>query len=111
MVTLRKRNEFSSDSIIDDLNTLIKFKKGQKQNAQSLPEVNLNLAMSATSALIKYLDVNVIVFVRRDFYVECYIFTTLNFDGIFIHKFNDFLFLSKTRVNKKDRRERERKNV
>ncbi|XP_050447674.1 DNA mismatch repair protein Msh2 isoform X2 [Cataglyphis hispanica] len=56
MVTLRKRNEFSSDSIIDDLNTLIKFKKGQKQNAQSLPEVNLNLAMSATSALIKYLD-------------------------------------------------------
>ncbi|KAL6266463.1 hypothetical protein P5V15_003311 [Pogonomyrmex californicus] len=56
MVTLRKKNEFASDSIIDDLNTLIKFKKGQKQNAQSLPEVNLNLAMSATSALIKYLD-------------------------------------------------------
>ncbi|XP_011169227.2 DNA mismatch repair protein Msh2 isoform X2 [Solenopsis invicta] len=56
MVTLRKKTEFASDSIIDDLNTLIKFKKGQKQNAQSLPEVNLNLAMSATSALIKYLD-------------------------------------------------------
>lgn len=56
MVTLRKKNEFASDSIIDDLNTLIKFKRGQKQNAQSLPEVNLNLAMSATSALIKYLD-------------------------------------------------------
>ncbi|XP_018354792.1 PREDICTED: DNA mismatch repair protein Msh2 [Trachymyrmex septentrionalis] len=56
MVTLRKKNEFASDSIVDDLNKLIKFKKGQKQNAQSLPEVNLNLAMSATSALIKYLD-------------------------------------------------------
>ncbi|XP_020288290.1 DNA mismatch repair protein Msh2 [Pseudomyrmex gracilis] len=56
LVTLRKKSEFSSDSIIDDLNTLIKFKKGQKQNVQSLPEVNLSLAMSATSALIKYLD-------------------------------------------------------
>ncbi|XP_012537376.1 DNA mismatch repair protein Msh2 [Monomorium pharaonis] len=56
MITLRKKTEFASDSIIDDLNTLIKFKKGQKQNAQSLPEINLNLAMNATSALIKYLD-------------------------------------------------------
>ncbi|XP_014488445.1 PREDICTED: DNA mismatch repair protein Msh2 [Dinoponera quadriceps] len=56
LVTLKKKSEFSSDSIIEDLNTLIKFKKGQKQNAQSLPEVNLNIAMSATSALIKYLD-------------------------------------------------------
>lgn len=61
MVTLRKKSEFSSESIIDDLNTLIKFKKGQKQNAQSLPEVNLNLAMSATSALIKYLEVSSII--------------------------------------------------
>jgi len=61
MVTLRKKNEFASDSIINDLNTLIKFKKGQKQNAQSLPEINLNLAMSATSALIKYLDVNIFI--------------------------------------------------
>lgn len=60
-MTLRKKSEFSSDSIIDDLNTLIKFKKGQKQNVQSLPEVNLSLAMSATSALIKYLDVNIIL--------------------------------------------------
>ncbi|XP_076658764.1 DNA mismatch repair protein spel1 isoform X1 [Halictus rubicundus] len=56
MVSLRKKNEFSSESNIQDLNTLIKFKKGQQQNVQSLPEVNLNLAMSATSALIKYLD-------------------------------------------------------
>ncbi|XP_043252756.1 DNA mismatch repair protein Msh2 [Colletes gigas] len=56
MVTLRKKNEFSSESIVQDLNTLIKFKKGQQQNVQSLPETNLNLAMSSTSALIKYLD-------------------------------------------------------
>ena len=56
MITLRKKNEFSSDSIVQDLNTLIKFQKGQQQTVQSLPEINLNLAMSATSALIKYLD-------------------------------------------------------
>ncbi|XP_076230523.1 DNA mismatch repair protein spel1 isoform X2 [Nomia melanderi] len=56
MVTVRKKNEFSSESIVQDLNTLIKFKHGQQQNVQSLPEINLNLAMSATSALIKYLD-------------------------------------------------------
>ena len=56
LITLRKKIEFSSDSIVQDLNTLIKFKKGQQQTVQSLPEFNLNLAMSATSALIKYLD-------------------------------------------------------
>nr|XP_050846789.1 DNA mismatch repair protein Msh2 isoform X1 [Vespula vulgaris] len=56
LVTLRKKSEFSNDSVVQDLNTLIKFKKGQQENAQSLPEVNLTLAMSATSALIKYLD-------------------------------------------------------
>lgn len=59
MITLRKKIEFSSDSIVQDLNTLIKFKKGQQQTVQSLPEINLNLAMSATSALIKYLDVSI----------------------------------------------------
>lgn len=56
MITTRKKNEFSSESVIQDLNTLIRFKKGQQQNVQSLPEVNLTFAMSATSALIKYLD-------------------------------------------------------
>lgn len=78
MVTLRKKSEFASDSIIDDLNTLIKFKKGQKQTAQSLPEVNLNLAMSATSALIKYLEVSFItvifLFIKRSGYIYIYFF-------------------------------------
>lgn len=59
MVTTRKKSEFSSESVIQDLNTLIKFKKGQQQNVQSLPEANLSFAMSAISALIKYLDVSV----------------------------------------------------
>ncbi|XP_034173132.2 DNA mismatch repair protein spel1 [Osmia lignaria lignaria] len=56
MITLRKKSEFSSESVVQDLNTLIKFKKGQQQNVQSLPEINFNFAMSATAALIKYLD-------------------------------------------------------
>lgn len=66
LVTLRKKSEFSSDSIMEDLNTLVKFKKGQKQNAQSLPEVNLNIAMSATSALIKYLDVSAVIILPQE---------------------------------------------
>lgn len=61
MITLRKKSEFSSGSVVQDLNTLIKFKKGQQQNVQSLPEINLNFAMSATAALIKYLDVSNII--------------------------------------------------
>lgn len=60
MITTRKKNEFSSESVIQDLNTLIRFKKGQQQNVQSLPEINLTFAMSATSALIKYLDVSIL---------------------------------------------------
>ena len=57
MVTLRKKSEFSTDTIVQDLNTLIRFKMGQQKNVQALPEFNLNLAMSATAALVKYLDV------------------------------------------------------
>lgn len=68
MVTTRKRSEFSSESVIQDLNTLIKFKKGQQQNVQSLPEVNLSFAMSATSALIKYLDVSILILVKTKYF-------------------------------------------
>lgn len=59
MLTLRKKSEFSTESIVQDLNTLLRFKKGQQKNVQSLPEYNLNLAMSATAAIIKYLDVRI----------------------------------------------------
>ena len=59
MITLRKKSEFLTDSLVQDLNTLIRFKKGQQKNVQALPEYNLSLAMSATAALIKYLDVSI----------------------------------------------------
>lgn len=49
---------------------------------------------------------------RRDFYlyVEYHIFIT-NFDDIFINKFDDFLFLRKTRFNRKCKGEREREKA
>nr|ATL75347.1 mutS-like protein 2 [Diachasma muliebre] len=56
LVTSRKKGDFSTDSLIQDLNSLLKFKKGQQENAQALPETSLEQAMSATAALIKYLD-------------------------------------------------------
>uniref|UniRef100_A0ABD2WUW8 DNA mismatch repair proteins mutS family domain-containing protein n=1 Tax=Trichogramma kaykai TaxID=54128 RepID=A0ABD2WUW8_9HYME len=56
LVTMKKKTEFGTDSLIQDLNLLIRFAKGQQQNAQALPQTNLNLAMSATAALINYLN-------------------------------------------------------
>ncbi|XP_063990837.1 DNA mismatch repair protein Msh2 isoform X2 [Diachasmimorpha longicaudata] len=56
LVTPRKKADFSKDSLIQDLNSLLKFEKGQQENAQALPEASLEQAMSSTAALIKYLD-------------------------------------------------------
>lgn len=100
MVTLRKKSEFSSDSIVNDLNTLIKFKKGQKQNAQSLPEVNLNLAMSATSALIKYLDVSIVIIYLEDFSEERYCDLSITLKFLLHFKKNISLFLIDKKINK-----------
>ena len=57
LLTPRKKSEFNTDSLIQDLNYLLRFSKGQQRNAQALPETNLKLAMSSTAALIRYLDV------------------------------------------------------
>ncbi|XP_011305124.1 DNA mismatch repair protein Msh2 [Fopius arisanus] len=56
LVTSRKKSDFSTDSLIQDLNSLLKFNKGQQENAQALPETSMEHAMSSTAALIKYLD-------------------------------------------------------
>ncbi|XP_012264178.2 DNA mismatch repair protein Msh2 [Athalia rosae] len=56
MVTLRKKSDFSTDSIVQDMNTLLRFKKGQQRNAQTLVEMNLKVAMAGTAAIIKYLE-------------------------------------------------------
>lgn len=59
LVTSRKKSDFNTDSLFQDLNQLIHFAKGQQRNVQALSETNLNLAMSATAAVISYLGVSI----------------------------------------------------
>lgn len=59
MITLRKKSDFSTESIVQDMNTLLHFKKGQQRNAQTLVEMNLKIAMAGTAAIIKYLEVGI----------------------------------------------------
>lgn len=56
LLTLKKKADFSADSLIQDMNRLIKFKEGQQQNVMSLPQMSLTVASGALSAIIKYLD-------------------------------------------------------
>lgn len=58
MVTTRKKSEFSlqKSDLIQDLNNLLQFKEGQQANANSLPELQMDIAMSSLNASIKYLD-------------------------------------------------------
>lgn len=58
LITVRKKAEFSVDKsdLIQDLNNLLHFEKGQQENANALPEVTKTLAMSSLGAAIKYLD-------------------------------------------------------
>lgn len=58
LVTVRKRTDFSVDKsdLIQDLNKLLLFGKGQQENANSLPELKMTIAMSSLNAAIKYLD-------------------------------------------------------
>lgn len=58
MVTTRKKSEFSltKSDLIQDLNNLLEFEKGQQENANSLPELKMEIAMSSLNAAIKYLD-------------------------------------------------------
>lgn len=58
LITVRKKTEFSFEKsdIIQDLNKLLHFQKGQQENANALPEVSKLLAMSSLGAAIKYLD-------------------------------------------------------
>ena len=57
LVTTRKKSDYSTDSLVQDLNTLIRFKEGQQQNANSLPQMEMSWAIGAMSAGIKYLEV------------------------------------------------------
>ena len=58
MITTTKRSDFSIDKsdLIQDLNRLLRFAKGQVANANTLPEISKTIAMSALGAVLKYLD-------------------------------------------------------
>lgn len=59
MVSIAKKSDFDPEKseLIQELNKLLRFKKGQQENAVALPELNQNLACSSLSAVIKYLEI------------------------------------------------------
>ena len=57
LVNEAKKVEFSSSETVRLLNRLLRFKKGQQENAAALPEIDLDHSMASLAALVKYLDV------------------------------------------------------
>ncbi len=59
MVTTAKRSDFNltKSDLVRDLNKLLKFEKGQLENANALPEMSKTVAMGALGAALKYLNI------------------------------------------------------
>ncbi|XP_075226942.1 DNA mismatch repair protein spel1 [Lycorma delicatula] len=56
LVTLCKKSDFSKDGLVQDLNRLILFKDGQQQSSNTLPQMNLTVAVCGLAAVIRYLE-------------------------------------------------------
>lgn len=61
LVTMRKKSDFNTDTLVQDLNKLIMFEEGQQLNAHTLPQLQLEIASTAIAAVIKYLEVCILV--------------------------------------------------
>ncbi|XP_055551024.1 DNA mismatch repair protein spellchecker 1 isoform X2 [Wyeomyia smithii] len=58
VVTTKKKPEFSLEKncVIQDLNKLLRFSKGQKESANTMPETSNTTALAALGVSIRYLD-------------------------------------------------------